>query len=257
MTTETTKREEELDPLASTTDDVKNIKEESSDSEDNPKPMSMQSSNSRLQRANKSLRDLREQSMSVITSNEMVETLQFKFFMSVLGVIVFLLIILTPIASIIGGMDIVDVFNVHSEDEINSACDGHYNAFVYPTWNTSLQQVGAQIFIVGIVDLCVLLSCGICMLIVCVHRWEDTGEVGLTCFCIGRSIFMIVWIVYAGFIFDANKSLNQYCDIDSNFYHDLDDILAYLVPIYGIEIVKLVLLLCTYCALPFCIIFAF
>eukprot|EP01084_Bolivina_argentea_P111299 198640_1 len=185
------------------------------DSDSDSKSQPIDQSLSRIQRANQSLRDLRNQSLSRITRNQMVETIQFNFFMSVCGIIIFLLVVLTPIGSVIGGFDIINVFDNYSIEDINHQCNGQYDAFTYPTYSNSLAEIGEQIIIVGIVDLCVIFFCGICNIFVFIKYWNDMGEISITCFCIGRSIFMIVYIVYAAFIFDSNNKLQKHCDKNS------------------------------------------
>ena len=262
----TTEKQEELDHLSKDTSSPQ-ILEDSDDENTSIKPTKSKQikptaseatlSSSKLQRANKSIRDLRQKSIQRITRNTMVETMQFNFFMSICSVIIFLLIILTPIASIIGGLEIMDIFDIYSEDDINTSCNGQSDIFLYPTYNNSLSQIGEQIFIIGIVDLCVLISCSICGLYIFYKIWNDLGEITLTCFAIGRSIFMIIWLVYAAFIFDSNNKLNKHCDSNTEFYKDLNGVFDYLVPVYAIEIAKFGIMLCCYCILPFCIIFSF
>eukprot|EP00484_Ammonia_sp_Unknown_P008813 CAMPEP_0197051856 /NCGR_PEP_ID=MMETSP1384-20130603/26421_1 /TAXON_ID=29189 /ORGANISM="Ammonia sp." /LENGTH=60 /DNA_ID=CAMNT_0042484469 /DNA_START=72 /DNA_END=251 /DNA_ORIENTATION=+ len=59
----------------------------------------------------------------------MVERMQFNFFMSICGAMLFLLIILTPIASIIGGLEIVDVSDKYDNSDIGDACNGQSDLF--------------------------------------------------------------------------------------------------------------------------------
>ena len=161
---------------------------------------------------------------------------------------------MTPISSIIAGWKLNDIFKGYSKDEINAQCNDEYNSFVY---NGDILGEHAQAaFIWGIVDFVILLSQGGCIF---AHFYNDRFDMDRNVFNIMfgvRLFFIVVWLVYASFFFDAAKNLDQYCDKDGSFYKDISAVFEWYIPILGLEVVKdlgLAFVACFGCTILCCI----
>eukprot|EP01083_Nonionella_stella_P037366 101852_1 len=148
---------------------------------------------------------------------------------------------MTPTASIIAGWKIGDIFDRYSSDQINEQCDGQYSNMVYN--GADLGTHAHTAFIFGTIDLILLLCEGACLY---GYIYRDMIDMDRNVFGIMagvRIFFIIVWLVYASFMFKASDVIEQHCDPNGTFYNDMMNVFVWYLPILAIEVVKTFILI--------------
>eukprot|EP01084_Bolivina_argentea_P252834 424529_1 len=144
---------------------------------------------------------------------------------------------MTPIASIIAGWQINEIFDKYDIETIKTQCDNNWDNITV-IHGEDLGGHAYAAFIWGIIDFILLLTQGICLY---GYFYKDMSDMDRNVFGIlvgVRLFFIIVWLVYASFFFRAARGIEAYCDANGPFYKDMQKIFVWYIPIMGIEVVK-------------------
>eukprot|EP01084_Bolivina_argentea_P268283 455628_1 len=145
-----------------------------------------------------------------------------------LGIIFVFGSLLTVVGGIIGGVMVNNTINEYTTQQLRQSCDNYDGFFNY----------GIALVVYSVLTaLWILIS--ICCF--CGHLHDHKSEKAVLGVFITWIPIMIVWIVFAGFVFNDNIQLNKHCDSNSMFYKDMNHILSWLVVIMAIELIKIVL----------------
>eukprot|EP00483_Globobulimina_turgida_P012194 UN12216 len=129
---------------------------------------------------------------------------------------------MTPIASMIGGWKIHKVWDNHNEATINAQCDDKYGSMVYS--GTDLGVHAYTAFIFGIVDFLLLLGQCTCLYGYLYRDFVDMDRNVCSLFAGVRLFFIVVWLIYASYMFNSARVLDAHCDKNGTFYKDMYDI---------------------------------
>eukprot|EP00485_Elphidium_margaritaceum_P005735 CAMPEP_0202688908 /NCGR_PEP_ID=MMETSP1385-20130828/4288_1 /ASSEMBLY_ACC=CAM_ASM_000861 /TAXON_ID=933848 /ORGANISM="Elphidium margaritaceum" /LENGTH=240 /DNA_ID=CAMNT_0049343961 /DNA_START=44 /DNA_END=763 /DNA_ORIENTATION=+ len=135
---------------------------------------------------------------------------------------VVLVILMVPIASIVAGWQISEIWKRYDTAAIDEQCNDASSQFEY-----NGQDLGSHAhtaFIVGIVDFSLLITQTFCLFVYMYRDWMYMDTTIANIMAGVRIFFVVVWMVYASFYFDFARLLEKYCDRESDFFNDLYDV---------------------------------
>eukprot|EP01084_Bolivina_argentea_P206141 352016_1 len=153
----------------------------------------------------------------------------------VIGSLLYVIIsIATPIAAIIAGTMIQDIFHTYSISDINSMCNDNYDEFIWNNWDLGTHGFHMSVF--GAIDCLFLLCFGTCTVSYFLKTSMQTDKFCMSMIILIRVIFMLVWVTYGRLMIGAYITVNDICNEGTDFRNDLNDVFTWFIPIICISI---------------------